>query len=56
MRGLKSFFKSYKDSLSYFQQAMTINIKKLKQDLEMPTIKGGITSKTDDDADSDTFK
>ena len=45
MRALKSFFKSYKDSLHYYQQSMSIAIKKLKQDFEIPVIKQGISSK-----------
>ena len=43
LRAIKSFFKSYKNSLDFYNQSIDIALKKLGQDLELPVLKGGVS-------------
>lgn len=44
LRAIKSFFKSYKNSLDFYNQSIDIALKKLGSDLELPTLKGGVST------------
>lgn len=52
LRALKSFFKSYRDSINYCQQSMQIAMKKLACDLDLPVLKQGMKSKDKDTEDT----